>query len=484
MDKKYEDKKGNSFATYQEAIASNQGVNPSIPSIPKISPSINAGTIGSATPIKLPETPIPTSTPEYTLPDVTSELDKETAKIKAEKAASESTLASLISEIGGVTGNEATYATQAGADVAQKEYDQYSSQIEAEKLASRRQIENIQKNNPTGALRGGQLDLISNIERDSLSKQLDLAMSAELAKGRADRAMSIAKRKVASELAPLQAKYDAQKFIYDNNKDLFSKAELTKLDGLIKANERKITDEEDRLTKGNEMIIEALSFKAPQNIIDQAKEALKNGSSPMEIANIIGKFSGATANAELLRAKIDTEKAQAEKARAESGTVNKKPLSGEASKLLAISNGLEKDVSDIKARIDKLGYKQFLQGYLIGTDRETVKLIARAADKVGRIRSGGAINKDEETRFVGQFASGGDYAFGNKDEAVSSLDSILTEAQTVRSGIDPNGAYSPQKSVEDTYIETVIGAKDTIENPVTNSSSYAQDIYNGLKKKK
>lgn len=113
-----------------------------------------------------------------------------------------------------------------------------------------------------------------------------------------------------------------------------------------------------------------------------------------------------------------------------------KPLSAEASKLAGIVQTLPNEIEQLKNAF-RSDYKGSLVGITTGTNRELVKLLDQVADKVGRLRSGGAINKDEETRFKRQIASFMDIPFGNANNAIAALDGVLAEARTVAQGIQP-----------------------------------------------
>ena len=270
-------------------------------------------------PVALMNLPTPKATQptDVTLPEVTTPADKERARLA-------SGISSLLQNIGATQGKEAQYATEAGADKAQQEYDKFASQLEAEQLSNRRAIENLQKNNPQGLFGGGLEQETARLERESLSKQADIAILGNAAKGRFDTAMSIAKRKVDSELAPLKAELDAKKFIYENNKDLFSKAELSTLDTLIKADEKKVTDETTRLEKGNEMIINALSQGANSSSVEKAKQILSQGGSVVAVASSLGKYAGDFLGNEIKRASLAKTNAEIKKIASEiksTGTV-------------------------------------------------------------------------------------------------------------------------------------------------------------------
>ena len=115
-----------------------------------------------------------------------------------------------------------------------------------------------------------------------------------------------------------------------------------------------------------------------------------------------------------------------------------KPLAGDTSKVFAIAQTIVPEINKLKDRF-RSDFKGALSGYASGTDRELVKLIDNVADKVGRLRSGGAVNVDEEARFKRQIASLPDLFFADSGDAIAALDGLLLEANLVSQGIDPSG---------------------------------------------
>lgn len=115
-----------------------------------------------------------------------------------------------------------------------------------------------------------------------------------------------------------------------------------------------------------------------------------------------------------------------------------KPMSGDQAKVYAIATTITPEIQKLKdAFKDDYSYRWALAGIRAGTNRELVKLIDQVADKVGRLRSGGAINTDEEARFKRQIVSGKDLFFANAQEARNALDGILAEANSVAQNIRP-----------------------------------------------
>lgn len=196
-------------------------------------------------------------------------------------------ITNLMSQISGVEASQESEANKLGKDTNKNEYDRLSKELSRDQEDTRRQIEDIQKSNPTGALRGGQLDQIANIERDAARRQSDIAFQANIAIGNYDKAVSIAKNTVDMQLAPLKANLDRLKYVQEYNKD-FQNAEIN---ALVKKEDNKIKREEDRLTESNTMILNAIRSKAPTNLIEEAKKMQANGDSATDIASTLGKYS-------------------------------------------------------------------------------------------------------------------------------------------------------------------------------------------------
>lgn len=97
-------------------------------------------------------------------------------------------------------------------DAAKKQSDLYTSQIEQEQLANRRQIERLQKN-MEGALASGINIEAERLTRDSLSKQADLAILQTAANRNYDTASAIADRQVAMKMEQSRANLEALKML-------------------------------------------------------------------------------------------------------------------------------------------------------------------------------------------------------------------------------------------------------------------------------
>jgi hypothetical protein len=120
------------------------------------------------------------------------------------------------------------------------------------------------------------------------------------------------------------------------------------------------------------------------------------------------------------------------------GQVPEKPLSGEAAKVYSIATTIKPEIEQIKALLKGAGRLRITQ-ILSGLDPSASRLIDQVADKVGRLRSGGAINQDEAKRFKEQILRAGDILTGDTTSAISALDALAAEADSVASNVRSTG---------------------------------------------
>lgn len=139
---------------------------------------------------------------------------------------------------------------------------------------------------------------------------------------------------------------------------------------------------------------------------------------------------------EYLKSSLNISEAEAKKKL--EGT-EQKPLSGDAAKVYTIAKTIVPELNKLKGKFsDEKSYKNFISGAISGTNREAKRLVDNIADKVGRLRSGGAINTDEEKRFKEQLLNWKDIPFGSPEDAINSIDALITEATSVANEMRPN----------------------------------------------
>lgn len=198
---------------------------------------------------------------------------------EAELAQGRTDIGTLMTQIGEAPLiREKTFVAE-GGDIAKKEVDRLTSEIEAEQLANRRQIESLQKSGMTAEAAQGEAQRLT---RESLSKQADLAILQNAALRKYDTASSIADRKLQMELEPMKARLDALKFFYGENKDLLTKSQDRAFQIKMKEEERAYNEYSD-----NKKNIYSLAMKmAENNAPSSAIQSVLQAKTPTEALNL------------------------------------------------------------------------------------------------------------------------------------------------------------------------------------------------------
>lgn len=134
--------------------------------------------------------------------------------------------------------------TGSSVNSAKKELNDINNQILAEQTSSRHQIEALQK---AGGSVGGIALQTAQIQKDSLSKQADLAVIQQAKQNNYSLAKEIADRKVDALLEDDKNKIDALTFLYKENKDQFTKDEQRQYEAKLKSEERAYTEKSTEL---------------------------------------------------------------------------------------------------------------------------------------------------------------------------------------------------------------------------------------------
>lgn len=148
------------------------------------------------------------------------------AKAKAAETASAGSLTAYVDrELGGATQGELTNAAYAQTvDPAQAELRDINQQITAEQHGLERQLQALDKNS-VGYTTAGIADEKQRLTNASVARQADLSIIQLAKQGKFDSAKQIADRAVQMKFEREQLTNDALKFNYEQNKDLFNKAD-------------------------------------------------------------------------------------------------------------------------------------------------------------------------------------------------------------------------------------------------------------------
>lgn len=351
------------------------------------------------------ETVLPTQkTDTTTFPELTP-LQAEEKRIQDTSTQSDEEYRKTLEDIGVVEGREREYAEELGATENRLLYKDYENKLMLEKRAMNREIARLQEE-PQAVSQAFLNSMIADVERKSLQKQADLAILGNMALGKYNEALSIAKEKVESELKPLTRQLEYIKEVRETNKDLLTTSQKAKLNQLYSDVERTKNKEEDRLTKGNEMIINAVAFQAPTSIIEKAKSVLNNGGDISEISGILGKYSGDYYKAELLKEQIKTEKAQrasivakteADKTATKPATQAQYTAAGFASRVVQAKDIIDKNQAElIKLSASEQAIQRNLPNFLKSPLMQVQEQAERNfVNSVLRRESGAAISPEE-----------------------------------------------------------------------------------------
>lgn len=182
------------------------------------------------------------------------------AQAKAAEAPKQNALSDYLGQLQGAKGlsqlTAESYAGKGGVDEITPELNDINDKIRREQLSMRRQAEAV-------AQAGGQSKAqaqaqINNIERESFAKQADLSIIQMAVQGRYDSAKEIADRAVAAQFEQQTNDLAIKKFNYEENKELFTKAEQRAFEAAQGDRERKLTEERENATQIKQFALSAL----------------------------------------------------------------------------------------------------------------------------------------------------------------------------------------------------------------------------------
>ena len=142
--------------------------------------------------------------------------------------------------------NDELYSQKDGVDDREQELNDINQEMLQEQEGLRREIETIQ-DNAEGLTRSGVAGKIDEIRRKSLRTQADLSVIQLAKQGRFDSAKKIADRAVSVMMEKQRQTLDGLKFIYEESKSQFEKADQRLFDTMFKERERVLQNEEYRM---------------------------------------------------------------------------------------------------------------------------------------------------------------------------------------------------------------------------------------------
>lgn len=237
---------------------------------PSTTAPITTQTLKPQADLTLPATPIPTTT-AGTAGYMESYLKTEQAKqqqMADESAknvtASAGSLEDTMRQMLELPNEQLRLEQESGLDKKAQRVTDFTNQLEAEQHALQRQQEAIFGNG--GVTREQAQQQFSEVQRQSLSKQADLALLQSAANRDLETAQSIIDRKIKLKLEPLKMKLDFDKFFYSENKEVFNKQEQRAFELRIKQQDNALKMAESEEGKIHQMWMEAVKAGAPASV--------------------------------------------------------------------------------------------------------------------------------------------------------------------------------------------------------------------------
>lgn len=207
-------------------------------------------------------------------------------------------------------------------DPAKQELNDINQRLNEETLAGRRRVEAVLT--IPGITKAQAQDKINEISRVNTSTQADLAIIQMAKQGQYDSAKEIADRKVSALVEEQKIKIDTLKFVYDNNKELFTKAEQRQFEVAQADRERKLNQEEKRLNDINALTLSAIEQGAPTAVARKMFQSKSVAEAAQYGTPYIGKLDREVklANIRQSDASAEASYASASKSRAEQKLLN------------------------------------------------------------------------------------------------------------------------------------------------------------------
>jgi len=223
---------------------------------------------------------------------------------EAEKNQSRTDFSSLVANRTGLEGFSLQADQEAGVFEADSALQNINNELRTEQLARRRSNELITSTG--GQSKGQAQSQINNVNRDSYSKQADMAIVQLAAQGRFNSASALADRKANAMFEQEQNQIDAAKITYEDNKDLYNKAEQREFETALTDRTNRVQAEKEQMQAVQKLALDALNGGAPQSLVSE----MMKSKTLADASALGGQFVGAL-NREQQRASIESSRASA-----------------------------------------------------------------------------------------------------------------------------------------------------------------------------
>jgi len=189
---------------------------------------------------------------------------------EAEKNQSRNDYSSLVANRTGLEGFSLQADQDAGVFEADSALQDINNELRTEQLGRRRSVEALQGQ---GNLKGTTQSQVNNINRESYSKQADMAIVQLAAQGRFNSASALADRKANAMFEQEQNQIDAAKITYEDNKDLYNKAEQREFETALTDRTNRVQAEKEQMQAVQNLALQAQLDGAPPDIVSEMMKA-------------------------------------------------------------------------------------------------------------------------------------------------------------------------------------------------------------------
>jgi hypothetical protein len=182
---------------------------------------------------------------------------------------------------------------QAEQDFGTPQLEQEVNRLNADLMSEQRALKkrlDVLNRNAQGGLATGVAGEIANAQRESYSKQADIAVVQMAAQGRFDSAKAMADRKAAIQFADQTRDLNLREKIYDENKEIFTKEEQRLFETKQGDRNRKLEQQRDDFVKLQDVKLEALKMAQMNGAPVSILEAIQNAKSPVQVLEAGGQY--------------------------------------------------------------------------------------------------------------------------------------------------------------------------------------------------
>ena len=372
---------------------------------------------------------------------------------EAASAASTRDYQSLVANRTGLEGFSLQADQDAGVFEADSALQDINNELRTEQLGRRRSVEALQGQ---GNLKGTTQSQVNNINRESYSKQADMAIVQLAAQGRFNSASALADRKANAMFEQEQNQIDAAKITYEDNKDLYNKAEQREFETALTDRTNRVQAEKEQMQAIQNLALQAQLDGAPQAIVSE----MMKSKTLAEASALGGQFVGAL-DREQQRASIAQSYASAANSEAsrlqteaETELLTNPSIETNDAETIELVQGLDKGTREqiVNAR-DTSAELNAMKSILESVDnnlelltpateegREFRRISENVADKLARQRTGAVVSEEEQASFRKIMGLGFFNTVSKDDEEIiGALDKMLSpHTETLRLA-DPTG---------------------------------------------